>query len=107
MQSQVNVPQSFTIVIMYMFPAIPHTSLSLVKPWPTKDQICTQIPQIQQTNFLRFTTWSQGNIRIKLNTLYLKNNTIQRSTLRSAKAVYFIIPLGTIKSRVTNKRLQR
>ncbi len=62
----------------------------------TTSRICTQIPQTQQAKFLGFTIWSKGT-QNKVSHFTSNHSIIQRSTLRSAKAVYFIVTTWNYK----------
>ena len=68
-------------------------------------KICTQIPYHSKLSSLGL-PFGQKEHRTKPQVL-VQPSTIQRSTLRSAKAVYFIATTWNYKAMSNNKRLQR
>jgi hypothetical protein len=82
-----------TIVPIYMYPTI-----------------CTQIPQTNKFVPWVYQLWSKGTIAKQIKCqrlLYLLHYSLQRSTLRSAKAAYLLVPLGTKNSKSKEQKVTK
>ena len=100
-----------TIVPIYMYPHnLASTFANTCKQ--KKHESALRFPK-QTNQYHGFTNWSEGTIAKQSKVprlLYLLHYSFQRSTFRSAKAVYFLVPLGTKmsesnKQKFTKKKL--